>query len=45
MRYSRLTWTVKLSLRKGHSRLTHDTGRDTSTVGAEQLYMLDTVGR
>ena len=26
---------------KGHSWLTHDAGRDTSTRGAEQIYMLE----
>ena len=26
---------------KGHSWLTHDAGRDTSTRAAEQIYMLE----
>ena len=29
------------TLSKGHSWLTHDAGRDTSTRGAEQIYMLE----
>ena len=30
-----------MTLGKGHSWLTHDVGWDTSTRGAEQIYMLE----
>ena len=33
-----------MTLNKGHSRLTHDTGWDTSTEGAGQIYLIEPWG-